>query len=82
MKYTFSWRIYWTKLERLITANNSNNKEDKITIPWFIYQILQGIHYLHSCKIMHRDRSSNILVDEKGNIKICGFGNAINFDNY
>ena len=72
-----------SNLERLITANNFNYKDDKIIIPWFIYQILQGLHYLHSCKIMHRDiRSSNILIDEKGNIKICGFGNAISFDNW
>ena len=71
-----------SNLERLIITNCFNYKEDKIMIPWFIYQILQGIHYLHSCKIMHRDiRSSNILIDEKGNIKICGFGNAIGFDN-
>lgn len=72
---------YGSNLERLIDSNYYNYKKNESIIPWIIYQILMGLNYLHSCKIMHRDiRSSNILIDENGNIKICGFGNAISFD--
>lgn len=72
---------YGSNLEKLIDSNYYNYKKNEIIIPWIIYQILMGLNYLHSCKIMHRDiRSSNILIDEKGNVKICGFGNAISFD--
>ena len=72
---------YGSNLEKLIFTNYFNYKKDERIIPWIIYQILMGLNYLHSCKIMHRNiRSSNILIDENGNIKICGFGNAISFD--
>ena len=74
---------YGSNLEKVIDSNYYNLKKDEIVIPWIMYQILMGLNYLHSCKIMHRDiRSSNILIDEKGNIKICGFGNAISFDEH
>ena len=74
-----------SNLERLIMVDSNTFDYGKIDkfIPCIIYKILQGLHYLHSCRIIHRDiKSSNILIDEKGNIKICGFGNAINFDDY
>lgn len=71
-----------SNLEKLIYADYDYIKDEKL-VPWIIYQILEGMNYLHTCQIMHRDiKPANILIDEKANIKICGFGNAISFNDY
>lgn len=41
----------------------------------FVRQTLQGLAYLHEKGIIHRDiKGANILVDNKGGIKISDFG--------
>ena len=54
---------------------NSYGKLKEPLIRNFVRQILEGLSYLHSKDIIHRDiKGANVLVDNKGNIKISDFG--------
>lgn len=42
-----------------------------------LYNLLCGVNYIHSAGIIHRDiKSSNILINEDCNVRICDFGLA------
>ena len=52
-------------------------------IKCIMMQLLEGIMYLHSNNVMHRDiKGANILLDNKGNIKIADFGLARKCDKH
>ncbi|KAK2165898.1 hypothetical protein LSH36_44g02088 [Paralvinella palmiformis] len=43
----------------------------------FLYQILRGVKYLHSARVLHRDiKPGNLLVNSNCCLKICDFGLA------
>lgn len=43
----------------------------------YCYQLLEGIAYCHTHRVLHRDlKPQNLLIDTKGNIKMADFGLA------
>lgn len=47
----------------------------------FVYQILNGLKYIHSAGVLHRDlKPGNLLVNADCDVKICDFGLARGFD--
>ena len=61
-------------LKKLIKSSNYLTLDD---IRKYIYHILCGLKYIHSCAVLHRDlKPGNILLDHNHKIKICDFGLA------
>lgn len=62
-----------TDLYRVIYENNLQDVHKK----YILYQLLKGLHYLHSAQILHRDlKPSNLLLSQQCQLKICDFGLA------
>lgn len=57
----------------------------RFTIPQikcYMKQLLTGLHYCHLNNVLHRDiKGSNLLIDNKGNLKLADFGLARSFSN-
>lgn len=61
-------------LSKILAAGITLTKEH---IQYFIYQLLCGLHYMHSASILHRDlKPANILIQESCDLALCDFGLA------
>jgi len=59
----------------------SNQKIDVNALRYIMYQLLKGLHYVHSANVVHRDlKPSNILLDKNLTVKLCDFGLSRNID--
>jgi len=62
---------------------DSNISLDVPNIKCIMMQILDGVQYLHSNGVMHRDiKGANVLLNNKGEIKIGDFGLAKKYDSH
>ena len=67
-------------LKKLIKSSTFLTMDD---VKMYVYHILCGLKYIHSCAVLHRDlKPGNILLDKNYQIKICDFGLArcVNWD--
>ncbi|XP_027086884.1 mitogen-activated protein kinase 3 [Coffea eugenioides] len=63
-----------TDLHQIIRSNQSLSEEHS---QYFLYQVLRGLKYIHSAKVIHRDlKPSNLLVNANCDLKIIDFGLA------
>lgn len=63
-----------TDLHKIIYSKNVLTDEH---IQYFTYQMLKGLKYMHSAKVLHRDlKPSNLLLNGNCDLKICDFGLA------
>ncbi|WOL14844.1 hypothetical protein Cni_G23625 [Canna indica] len=63
-----------TDLHHIIRSNQELTEEH---CQYFLYQILRGLKYIHSARVIHRDlKPSNLLLNANCDLKICDFGLA------
>jgi len=66
-----------TDLHKIIKSKNVLTDDHH---RYFTYQILRGLKYMHSARVIHRDlKPSNILLNSNCDLKICDFGLARGF---
>jgi len=65
----------WGCLTPMVEERRGNIPEN--VCAYILYKTLQGLSFLHTKHILHRDiKSDNILINSKGDIKLADFGYA------
>ena len=63
-----------TDLHQIVRSSQGLTDEHS---QYFLYQILRGLKYVHTAKVLHRDlKPSNLLLNANCDLKICDFGLA------
>lgn len=74
------YKVAYEKHAHEHAGENETGSEKSPVIPEFVLgkissSVVKALHYLHSIKIIHRDvKPSNILINRKGEVKLCDFG--------
>lgn len=63
--------------EGLVADTNAKPTLTSTALQSYLYQILEGIFFCHCRRVLHRDlKPQNLLIDNKGAIKLADFGLA------
>eukprot|EP01022_Parablepharisma_sp_SALTPOND_P020733 TRINITY_DN3857_c0_g1_i1.p2 TRINITY_DN3857_c0_g1~~TRINITY_DN3857_c0_g1_i1.p2 ORF type:complete len:372 (+),score=40.87 TRINITY_DN3857_c0_g1_i1:3659-4774(+) len=66
-----------SSLEKYINEHKKRARIPIVTIKAIMRQLLEGLEFVHSKNICHRDlKPDNILLDDELHVKICDFGSA------
>ncbi|KAJ0988887.1 hypothetical protein J5N97_007243 [Dioscorea zingiberensis] len=64
-----------TDLRTYLNNHNKHERMKESTVKGLVFQLLSGVAYLHSKKMVHRDlKPDNLLLKDKLELKICDFG--------
>jgi serine/threonine protein kinase len=70
----FHLKIFFKTCSRGLLRNQQQTLTDE-NIQYFLYQLLLGVHKIHSANVLHRDlKPSNILLNAEMDLCICDFG--------